>query len=49
MSLALYPNYSVSTDGQRFIMVKRIDQGGTPAQINVFLNWFDELKRAASK
>jgi Tol biopolymer transport system component len=49
MSLALYPNFSVSADGQRFIMVKRIDQGRTPTQINVFLNWFDELKRAASK
>ena len=40
------PNYSVSADGQRFIMVKPADQQGSAAtQINVVLNWFEELKR----
>jgi serine/threonine-protein kinase len=48
-SLALYPNYSVTSDGQRFVMVKRIDEGQSPAQINVVINWFDELRALAPK
>jgi hypothetical protein len=43
---ATTPNYDVSPDGQRFLMLR---SGGTveaaPTQINVVLNWFDELKR----
>ena len=38
--------YSVSPDGQRFLMMKASDQ--QPAgltQINVVLNWFEELKQ----
>jgi len=42
---ALWPNYSVAPDGQRFVMVKRIDREAAPAQINVVLNWQEELKR----
>jgi serine/threonine-protein kinase len=39
-------NYDVSPDGQRFLMLKRVDQGRErPAQINVVLNWSEELKR----
>jgi len=34
--------YCVSPDGQRFLMSK---QSGVAAQINVVLNWFEELKR----
>jgi len=46
-SLALYPNYSATKDGQRFLMIKRIDQQEeSPTQINVAINWFDELRRA---
>jgi serine/threonine-protein kinase len=37
--------YDVSSDGQRFLMVKETDQNTAPAQINVVLNWFEELKR----
>ncbi len=39
--------YDVSSDGQRFVMVKESsDQGERPPdQINVVLNWFEELKR----
>ncbi len=37
-------NYDVSPDGQRFLMLKPTDQAA-PAQINVVLNWFEELKR----
>ena len=39
-------NYDVSSDGQRFLMVKSSESAGTaPTQINVVLNWFEELKR----
>jgi Tol biopolymer transport system component len=43
-----FSNYDVSQDGQRFLMLKLDDAGETaPAQINVVLNWFEELKRLA--
>ncbi len=32
-------------DGQRFLMMKEGDLGETQGQINVILNWFEELKR----
>jgi serine/threonine-protein kinase len=38
-------NYDVSPDGQRFLMLKAPEQAQAPAQINVVLNWFEELKR----
>ena len=47
-SLALFPNYSATADGQRFLMIKRIDQGESPTEINVAINWFEELKRATT-
>ena len=38
--------YDVSADGQRFLMIKPVEQGATtPTQINVVLNWFEELKQ----
>ena len=40
------PNYDVSADGQRFLMVKPSEQAqAAPTQISVVLNWFEELKR----
>jgi eukaryotic-like serine/threonine-protein kinase len=36
-----FPNYDLSPDGQRFLMVTRESK----PQINVVLNWFEELKR----
>ena len=37
-------NYDVSSDGQRFVMIQPGAQ--TPmTQINVVLNWFEELKQ----
>jgi serine/threonine-protein kinase len=48
LSFALYANYSVSPDGQRFLMVKRISEGESPAEIKVALNWFDELNTRVS-
>jgi Tol biopolymer transport system component len=44
-SPATTPNYDVSHDGQRFLMVKGAGAGETaPAQINVVFNWLEELK-----
>jgi Tol biopolymer transport system component len=37
--------YDVSADGQRFIMVKELPQAQDATQINVVVNWFEELKR----
>jgi eukaryotic-like serine/threonine-protein kinase len=43
---ATLPNYDVSPDGQRFLMVKPTESvEAAPTQINVVLNWFEELKR----
>jgi len=40
------PNYDVSPDGQRFLMMKPAEQQAVAlTQINVVLNWFAELKR----
>ena len=41
-----YPNYDVSPDGQRFLMLKPVEQAQTAlTQINVVMNWFEELKQ----
>jgi Tol biopolymer transport system component len=46
LSPVSFPNYDVSPDGQRFLMVKPSEpEGAAPTQINVVLNWFEELKR----
>jgi hypothetical protein len=43
------PNYDVSRDGQRFLMLKFVDEPAAPLnQIHVVLNWSEELKRLAS-
>ena len=43
---ATFPNYDVSSDGQRFLMLKPSEQAASaPTQINVVLNWFEELKQ----
>ncbi len=39
------PNYDVSPDGQRFLMIKQSEQATPVTQINVVLNWTEELKR----
>ena len=39
-------SYDISPDGERFLMIKR-EQDLVPTQINVILNWFEELKRLA--
>ena len=46
LSPATSSNYDVSSDGQRFLMVKPNEQEQTaPTQINVVQNWFEELKQ----
>ncbi len=38
-------NYDISQDGQRFLVIKEADEEERQGQINVVLNWFEELKR----
>ena len=40
-------NYDVAPDGQRFVMIRRGKDADTsaPQQLNVVLNWFEELKQ----
>jgi hypothetical protein len=46
MSNFLGGGLAVSPDGQRFLMVKANEQAdAAQMQINVMLNWFEELKR----
>jgi len=47
-SVSLYANYS-TIDGERFVMIKRTDQGYEPTRINVAVNWFDELRRSTQR
>jgi hypothetical protein len=35
----------VSPDGQRFLMLQLVGQDQSHRQMNVMLNWFEELKR----
>ena len=41
------PNYDVSLDGQRFLMLTdpRPSEGSTSPQLILTLNWFEELTR----
>jgi hypothetical protein len=47
LSAGNLPAYDVSRDGQRFLMVEESQEEQPPTQINVVLNWFEELKRLA--
>ena len=40
-----YRYYDISPDGQRFLMIKESSGEDSATQINVVLNWFEELKR----
>ncbi len=45
-SPVMFPNYDVTLDGQHFLMLKPTEQvQSVPNQINVVLNWFEELKQ----
>jgi Tol biopolymer transport system component/predicted Ser/Thr protein kinase len=38
-------SYDISPDGQRFLLVKPIEETSAAAQLNVILNWAEELMR----
>ena len=38
------PNYDVSSDGQRFLMIRQ-DEPPAVGKITLVLNWFEDLKR----
>ncbi len=40
-----YTNYDVAPDGEGFIMIQQEERGGSRAELEVVLNWFEELKR----
>jgi serine/threonine-protein kinase len=40
-----YRDYDVTEDGQRFVMVQPLEPESALTQINVILNWTEELKR----
>ena len=41
----LFSNYDISPDDQRLLMVQESDAAMAATQINVVLNWFEELKQ----
>ena len=40
-------NYDVTADGQRFLMISGHDQQLSTTQVNVVLEWFEDLKSRA--
>jgi serine/threonine-protein kinase len=40
-----YPQYDITPDGQRFIMISEPGQRAAPMRLNVVLNWSEELKQ----
>jgi len=44
-TLGTYPFYDVSSDGERFLMLKPTERITSLTQIVVVQNWFEELKR----
>ncbi len=41
-------SYDVSLDGQHLLMLRNSESDSAPTQINVVLNWLDELRRATA-
>jgi hypothetical protein len=41
------PSYDVARTGHPFIMIKHSERATPPTEINIVLNWFDELSRTA--
>ena len=44
-----FHDYGVTPDGQRFMMIRRATDAAAPAQINIVLNWFDDLKQRVAR
>ena len=36
--------YGITPDGQRFVMIEEGEHSTPPTQLNIVLNWFEELK-----
>ena len=45
MRVGFRAGYDLTPNDQKFLMVKESEQESTVTQINVVLNWFEELKR----
>ncbi len=45
LSIGTRAAYDVTPDGRRFLMIKESEDVLTVTQLNVVLNWFEELKR----
>ena len=43
--LSSRPNFDITPDGKRFLMLQAVDHGQSSAQIKIVSNWFDEVKR----
>jgi hypothetical protein len=39
------PNYDVAPDGERFLMIRSVENVSATEQIVVVQNWFEELER----
>ena len=49
-SLTTNPNFDVSPDGQRFLMIQPGPrETAMPTQITITMNWFEELNRSATE
>jgi serine/threonine-protein kinase len=42
-----HTNYDVAPDARRFLMLKAGEQESAPTQVNLVINWFEELHRLA--
>ena len=45
-SLEGLPEFDISADGKRFVMIKNLQDGVSKTrELRVIMNWFEELKR----
>ncbi|MFC1603438.1 protein kinase [Planctomycetota bacterium] len=40
-------DFDVSADGEKFLLLKSVDESFDPYRLNIITNWFEELKRLA--
>jgi serine/threonine-protein kinase len=45
--IASRPNFDISSDGRRFLMLKPVDQGKSTAEVKVVANFVDDVRRRA--
>jgi dipeptidyl aminopeptidase/acylaminoacyl peptidase len=45
MGIWYYPEFHLSPDGEYFLLISPDETWGTATELNVVLNWFEELKR----